>query len=88
MKNINEKVEGIHFLQKKKILGAILDVTNQEPIPQNHPLWTLNNVLLTQHTAGGSQDELLKKIDFFKNNLDRYLKNKKPLNLVNFKRGY
>ena len=84
---IDEK-QLIHILQKKKILGAILDVTNQEPIPQNHPLWTLKNVLLTQHTAGGSQDELLKKIDFFKNNLDRYLKNKKPLNLVNFKRGY
>ena len=86
--NVIDEKELIHVLQKKKILGAILDVTNQEPIPESHPLWTLDDVLLTQHTAGGSKDELLKKIDFFKNNLERYLKNKKPLNLVNFKRGY
>jgi len=86
--NVIDEKYLIQILHKKKILGAILDVTNQEPIPSNHPLWSMDNVLLTQHTAGGSHDELLKKIDFFKTNLERYLKNKKPLNLVNFIKGY
>ncbi|MFC6988891.1 D-2-hydroxyacid dehydrogenase [Haloplanus sp. GCM10025708] len=39
-------------LRSESIRGAALDVTDPEPLPEDHPLWTLENVLLTPHTAG------------------------------------
>jgi phosphoglycerate dehydrogenase-like enzyme len=39
-------------LHQGEIAGAGLDVFEQEPLPANHPLWTMPNVLLTPHTAG------------------------------------
>jgi phosphoglycerate dehydrogenase-like enzyme len=39
-------------LRRNQIRGAALDVTDPEPLPEDHPLWTLGNVLLTPHNAG------------------------------------
>ena len=39
-------------LRAGKIAGAALDVYEQEPLPADHPLWGLANVLLTPHMAG------------------------------------
>ncbi|HET7344165.1 MAG TPA: D-2-hydroxyacid dehydrogenase [Methylomirabilota bacterium] len=39
-------------LRAGELAGAALDVYEQEPLPADHPLWTLPNVLLTPHTAG------------------------------------
>jgi phosphoglycerate dehydrogenase-like enzyme len=39
-------------LQAGEIAGAALDVYEQEPLPSEHPLWTLPNVVLTPHMAG------------------------------------
>ena len=39
-------------LREGEIAGAALDVYEQEPLPSEHPLWTMQNVLLTPHTAG------------------------------------
>jgi phosphoglycerate dehydrogenase-like enzyme len=39
-------------LDAKEIAGAALDVYEQEPLPAEHPLWTMANVLLTPHMAG------------------------------------
>lgn len=41
-------------------IDAILDVTDPEPLPPDHPLWTLPNVLLTPHVAGSMGNELLR----------------------------
>lgn len=38
-------------LEAQEIGGAALDVTDPEPLPDNHPLWTLPDVLITPHTA-------------------------------------
>jgi len=39
-------------LKAGEIAGAGLDVYEQEPLPADHPLWTMPGVLLTPHTAG------------------------------------
>lgn len=84
---INEQAL-IESLQNNSLAGAVLDVTQQEPIPENHPLWDCPNTIITQHTAGGSADELHQKVNLFLKNLSRYQSGKKLLNIVNFKKGY
>jgi phosphoglycerate dehydrogenase-like enzyme len=39
-------------LRAGEIAGAALDVYEQEPLPPEHPLWTMPNVLMTPHSAG------------------------------------
>ena len=46
----------VEALEKKKIAGAALDVFWREPLPGNHPLLKMPNVLITPHIAGASSD--------------------------------
>ena len=68
--------------------GAVIDVTIEEPIPLNHPLWDAPNTLLTQHTAGGSFDELERKLRFFEQNLGCYRRGDALENVIDWKRGF
>ena len=45
----------IKALQSGLISGALLDVTEPEPLPSDHPLWQAPNVLITPHVAGPTQ---------------------------------
>ena len=53
----------IDALQSRRLAAAYLDVTDPEPLPPTHPLWTAPNCFITPHTAGGrhDQDEALVK---------------------------
>ncbi|KAA9332315.1 D-2-hydroxyacid dehydrogenase [Hymenobacter busanensis] len=68
--------------------GAVLDVTRQEPLPADNPLWTLPNVLLTQHTGGGQPHEDEGKVDVFLRNLHRFRHGEPLPDVVNMERGY
>ena len=79
----------IKILKNNEIRGAALDVTKDEPLKKNSVLWSLKNVILTQHTGGGSEREMLDKVDFFLNNLKKFKINKNQLiNKVNLSKGY
>jgi glyoxylate/hydroxypyruvate reductase len=78
----------IDALQAGHLAGAMLDVTEQEPLPQENPLWTCPNVLLTQHTGGGFAEEEQGKVQVFTDNLRRYRAGEPLQNLVDFSRGY
>ena len=78
----------IKKLKNNSLKGAILDVTAEEPLRKNNPLWSCPNLILTQHTGGGYKDEILDKINFFLNNLQKYLKKNTVLNKINPSKGY
>jgi glyoxylate/hydroxypyruvate reductase len=71
-------------LQAFPLSGAVLDVTHQEPLPNQNPLWNLPNVLLTQHTGGGYGLENMDKIEYFLENLDLFLNHKPLKGLLHF----
>ena len=75
-------------LHDRRIGGAVIDVTQSEPPPSTHLLWTAPNTILTQHSGGGTADEFDRIIDVFSDNLARY-RNDMPLaGIVDFERGY
>ncbi|MFD2934584.1 D-2-hydroxyacid dehydrogenase [Spirosoma flavum] len=78
----------INALQSGQLGGAVLDVTAKEPLPIDSPLWTLPNVLLTQHTGGGQPDEDAGKVDQFLKNLARFRAGQPLENAVELGRGY
>jgi D-2-hydroxyacid dehydrogenase (NADP+) len=61
----------IAALQNNSIAGAGLDCTWEEPLPADSPLWALNNVLLTPHTAGETRRYEENVIDILLENLAR-----------------
>jgi phosphoglycerate dehydrogenase-like enzyme len=73
-------------LQKGLIGGAVLDVFEQEPLPENSPLWTLPNVVITPHNSGFSFPGDV--VALFAENYRRFSKGKPLLYRVDFERGY
>ena len=56
-----------------RIRGAMLDVTVEEPLPEDSPLWTTPNLLITPHISGNSLESWEAAVGFFCANLDLYL---------------
>lgn len=78
----------IDALNEGKLGGAVLDVTAEEPIPADHPLWDCRNTILSQHSGGGNVSEYFGIAQFFLENLERFKKNIPLKNPVDFGRGY
>jgi phosphoglycerate dehydrogenase-like enzyme len=66
----------VDALAQKRIGGAFLDVTTPEPLPPEHPLWSLPNAHVTMHLSGRAQDKM------FPRSAERFL-----ANLARFGRG-
>ncbi len=75
----------IKALQEGKIRGAALDVYNEEPLPDDHPLRKLKNVQLTPHSAGGAGDMMTITLDIIMAELDRYIAGEPLQNNLNFR---
>lgn len=82
----------VKVLQEGHLKGAILDVVSPEPLPAGHPLWQMENVIITPHIAGlsfgyskNTEDRVMQ---ICCQNLERYLDGRGLLNVVDFKTGY
>ena len=78
----------IEALQKGEIAAAGLDVFETEPLPQDSPLWDMENVLITGHYAGLSHSLFQRCIDVFIDNLRRYLSGERLRNALDKRRCY
>ena len=76
-------------LTEKQIGAAFLDVTTPEPLPVDHPLWTLDNAHITMHLSGRAQDKMfIRSATRFLENLKRYRNGEQLSPLVNLDLGY
>jgi phosphoglycerate dehydrogenase-like enzyme len=62
----------VKALSSGHLAGAYLDVTDPEPLPPDHDLWTLPNCYITPHTSGGHENEPLRLAKHFVENLRRF----------------
>jgi phosphoglycerate dehydrogenase-like enzyme len=69
-------------LQAGDIAGAGLDVFEIEPLPQDHPLWKMANVIITPHTAAASPRVAERHLQTLLDNLQRFVKGQPLLNVV------
>jgi phosphoglycerate dehydrogenase-like enzyme len=75
-------------LKEGWIAGAGLDVTPQEPLPSEHPLYDCSNVVMSAHTSGWSPDRQVRLIDLFAENVRRYSEGIPLINVVDKVKGY
>ncbi|HKI52868.1 MAG TPA: D-2-hydroxyacid dehydrogenase [Anaerolineales bacterium] len=76
----------VDALNQNKIAAAVLDVTSPEPLPEDHPFWTTENLFLTFHTSAMSYPEDMVKL--FVENYYLYIEGKPLKHQVDFERGY
>lgn len=75
-------------LQNGEIAGAGLDVFETEPLPSNHPLWGMENVIMTPHTAGEDPHTIKRRIEVVKENLRRFMAGEPLKNVVEKRRWH
>ncbi len=78
----------IEALDSETIRGAALDVTDPEPLPDGHPLWSAKNVIITPHVSGATRSYNERVMEILIANLTRFSEGKRLMNLVSRKEGY
>jgi phosphoglycerate dehydrogenase-like enzyme len=78
----------ISALERNVIAGAALDVTAKEPLPPESPLWNMNNVFITPHVSGTTENTWDREEELMAENLKRWFAGSELLNLVDLSRGY
>ncbi len=75
-------------LRDGEIAGAGLDVFETEPLPADHPLWCMENVIITPHSAGHSAEVEPRRIAVLKENLRRFVSDEPLLNVADKERWF
>ncbi len=75
-------------LRNGELAGAGLDVTDPEPLPEGHPLWTTPRVIITPHMGGRSDKARQRLFLLVQENLRRYVAGEPMLSVVDIERGY
>ena len=83
-----EEAALVKALSEKRIKGAALDVFDTEPLPQGHPFYRLENVLLSPHCADHTPDWLDQAMRFFLTQFERFRKGEPLQNVVDKRLGY
>lgn len=78
----------IAALQEKRIRGAALDVFDKEPLPDDHPYWSMENVLLSPHCADHTRTWQEDAMQLFIDNFFRFERGEPLKNVIDKKAGY
>ena len=80
----------IRVMNEGHLRAACLDVTDPEPLPKSHPLWTTQRVYITPHISGGMRAGINYEavMDVVMKNMDMILQGKEPVHIVDRKLGY
>jgi D-2-hydroxyacid dehydrogenase (NADP+) len=78
----------VKALQDEKLGGAGLDVTDPEPLPADHPLWKMPNVVITPHVAWASDQRPDRQNELIRTNLARFARGMALKNRVDPAKGY
>ena len=85
---IVELADLVAALEAKEIAGAALDVCEVEPLPPEHPLWAMPNVIITPHVAAASTHIAERHLETLLENIRRFVKGKPPSTLVDKLKWY
>jgi phosphoglycerate dehydrogenase-like enzyme/glyoxylase-like metal-dependent hydrolase (beta-lactamase superfamily II) len=75
-------------LKAHKIAGAGLDVTDPEPLPNDHALWSLPNAVISPHLGGNSAGAMERQWRLFRENVRRFVAGERLLCVVDKEKGY
>lgn len=78
----------VEAIKNGELAGAGLDVTDPEPLPSDHELWTLPRVIITPHVSASSDKSSDRRWILVKENLRRYIAGEPMLSVVDLERGY
>ncbi len=75
-------------LRAGEIAGAALDVCEVEPLPSNHPLWRMPNVIITPHVAAASLHIAERHLETLLENIRRFVRGEPPATVVDKRKWY
>lgn len=75
-------------VKEVKFMGVALDVFEKEPLPEDSPLWTLDNVYITPHNSWISEMGNERRFKNIYENMKRYIEGEKLINVMNLDKGY
>ncbi|MBB2479492.1 D-2-hydroxyacid dehydrogenase [Bacillus sp. APMAM] len=79
----------MEVLQEKMISHAILDVLEEEPLPEEHPIWSMDNVTITPHISSNTNLYLPRAFEILKHNYRTYTNKQEDfLNVIDVEKGY
>jgi phosphoglycerate dehydrogenase-like enzyme len=83
-----DTTELVVALRDGRVRGAGLDVTDPEPLPEGHPLWSAPNVVITPHYGGVHPGYNEEAFEVFCRNLERWARGQPLENVVDRAAGY
>lgn len=78
----------INNLKSGKIKKAALDVFEVEPLPENSPLWEMDNVIITPHNSWASEMNFKRRFEIAYKNMKRYKNDEELINVIDLSKGY
>lgn len=78
----------VEALRSGQLGGAAMDVTDPEPLPKDHPLWQMENVIITPHMSNRSPGSDARRFEVLKENLRRFSRGEPLINVVDKQLGY
>jgi len=78
----------IKALDSRRLAGAGVDVMDREPLPKGNALWKFDNVVITPHIAGRSDQDRGRMVGTIKANIQRFIVGQPLINVVDKKKGY